>query len=103
MKRIGIWSSNGNFAIDEHGDILDRVLYVGGELPPITRFDVEEYRATYGKLDESIDILDIGYWYGPNDTYEPADPDFRKQVRDYDTMNADGSVEKDDTHWNVMR
>ena len=82
--KISIWSSNGHIVIDENGNILDLKLYVGGELPPITRFDVEEYRATYGKLDESIDILDIGYWYGTDNTYEPAEPDFRQHVRDCD-------------------
>lgn len=82
INNIHVWSSNGEVVIDEQGAILDLVLYAGGTLPPITRFDVEEYRATYRTLDDSIDILDIGYWYGPDNAYEPAEPEFRQHVQD---------------------
>jgi len=48
----------------------------------IRRCDLAEYRRHYGKVELSIDILDIGYWYDIDGVagYEPAEPDFRKQV-----------------------
>ena len=47
--------------------------------PGIARFDIDEYRETYGVV-EDTDILDIGYWTHSG-LYEPAEPDFRKNVR----------------------
>jgi hypothetical protein len=33
-------------------------------------------------LDDEFDILDLGYWYkrGEDMSYEPPEPDFRKEV-----------------------
>lgn len=82
--RIHIWSSNGEIIIDETGAILDSITYLGGEFPAFTRFDTAEFVQCYGKLDNDIDILDIGMWHMKDgvEKYEPAEPDFRKQVQD---------------------
>jgi len=46
----------------------------------LERFDVAEFIQTYGKLDDEIDILDIGYWYDGG-KYEPAEAEFRLEQR----------------------
>jgi hypothetical protein len=46
----------------------------------IHRFDLAEWRATYpGKEPTAIDILDLGYWWGPDNTYEPPAQDWRDE------------------------
>ncbi len=44
------------------------------------RFDLEEYRQKYGKLEKEYDILDLGQWFGPRDTYEGPSRHFRRRV-----------------------
>jgi hypothetical protein len=52
----------------------------GKDLASIARFDVEEWKGKYQKpeLPKSIDILDLGYWYGSNpEQYEEPAHDWR--------------------------
>jgi hypothetical protein len=58
-----------------------------GDLRPIRRFDLREWRQQYP--DESLsgsdhDILDFGYWYDGGDSsmeYEPPAEDWREEYR----------------------
>jgi hypothetical protein len=44
----------------------------------ISRVDLDEWRKTYGDQEPTaIDILDVGYWYGPANLYEPPAQDWR--------------------------
>lgn len=48
----------------------------------ITRFDVEEWARTYLTeqiADQTIDILDLGYWHG--DEYEPPAEEWRREIK----------------------
>lgn len=74
-----IISSNGRITIDKAGNIIKASLESDGGCN-IVRFDMGEYRRTYGPDTPSyIDILDIGYWYrrGELVCYEPASDDWR--------------------------
>lgn len=76
-------SSNGDIEIDDNGEILDDPEDSAGG---IIRFDLDEYKRTYGELDPSgeYDILDLGYWYnqsGKELKYEGPDLTFRSEFR----------------------
>lgn len=88
-ETIDITSSHGTITIDEMGypvelnlDPLPAPDPGLSVLHSVEQFDVAEYVDTYGALPEGgqIDILDIGYWYPGG--YEPAEPDFRKEVQE---------------------
>lgn len=81
--RIHIWSSNGEIIIDETGAILDSITYLGGEFPAFTRFDTAEFMQCYGKLDDDMDILDIGTWHMEDgvEKYIPAEPEVREHIQ----------------------
>lgn len=78
---IEIRSSHGligdrAFLIDQTGQIIEvsvRVLDFG-PLPEV--FDVEEYQSFYSRLDDSIDICDIGYSLADGTKVKPV-ADFR--------------------------
>ena len=79
-----VQSSHGTFTIDDEGrpihvridtDDLDSA----NVLTSITRFDLDEYRLAYGRLDEEYDVLDLGYWYAGG--YEPPAYDWRAEFR----------------------
>lgn len=87
---ISILSSHAN---GEHDSDVGFVISVSGRVisshvddsfgyHPL-RFDVNEFLQHYHyiKLPSSIDILDIGYWYGDG-SYEPPDDDFRQCVKE---------------------
>jgi hypothetical protein len=47
-------------------------------------FNLNEYIRTYNQLDESYDILDLGYWFGysnPFKGYAPPDLTWRKHIK----------------------
>ena len=73
MSHHTILSSHGHFVIDENGLVLSHELDLGPDgwgQPIPAHFDVAEFIQTYGKLTESIDVLDIGYT-NPDGQYEP--------------------------------
>lgn len=58
----------------------------------IGRFDVAEWEATYPDdelVGRQIDILDLGYWWGEDETYEPPEYDWRAEFRpELDTVST---------------
>lgn len=93
-KRITIYSSCGEWEIRRSTEqILNNTTYNYGEKMRdkywIRKFDTEEYRKHYAveNLPNTIDILDIGYWYGGVEEiksswqFEPADKDWRKEIK----------------------
>lgn len=80
-----IFSSHGSdpngraFLIDDTGNVLGAALTESWVEPVPTRFDVDEFRRVYGKLDDDIDILDIGYW-NPDGKYIEPEPEFREHA-----------------------
>lgn len=82
---LHIFGSHGDFTINDDGTFA-------GEAPEgypgIQKFDVTEYREWAKKIgdeSDSVDILNIGYWYeskeGEN-KYEPPDEGYRKHVEE---------------------
>jgi len=64
----------------------------GKDLASIARFDLEEWKGKYQKseLPKSIDILDLGYWYGNNpEQYEEPAHDWRIETEE---MRKDDNV-----------
>ncbi len=102
-----IYSSHGEIKIDKCGNILEvqicchhnkiecdhcdfcKDFAVGSGV-----FDVQEYIEMYGQLDDSIDILDIGF-IGKNGYYEPPCEDWRKEIKE--------NLVKDNPNMIVMR
>jgi len=78
-----VHSTHGDFEIEEHGFPLNfHELWEALDVK-IAKFDLDEYRQHYGKLDEGFDILDLGYWYSASDgtlEYEKPERDFLKEV-----------------------
>lgn len=88
-------SSHGQFVIDCSGRIL-QVDDESGELPNVTRFDVAEWEKYWGrKLDDSLDILDLGYWYDDKGTerYEEPAHDWRLEIKQGLLGDRRGNVE----------
>lgn len=88
LRTIG--SSHGQLTMDAAGNVVNRDLDNadsdgGGHLATITRFDLGEWRRHSGSpLPESLDILDLGYWYAHPETgmpaYEPPDAKWRADI-----------------------
>jgi len=66
------------FIIDEAGNVLETCVDASFGLKPV-KFDVAEYVAFWGKLDDSIDVLDIGYTLENGEVVE-AVADFREEA-----------------------
>jgi hypothetical protein len=80
-----VQSSHGRLRIDDEGrpvhlwiDTDD--LASANVLASIRRFDLDEFRRTYGRLDDEFDVLDLGYWHG-GDCYEPPAYEWRASFR----------------------
>lgn len=82
-EQVTIYTSHGRdsdcagFLIRPNGEVVECLCPAWEGMVP-QRFDTSEFVKTYGKLDDGIDILDIGYWLSDG-TYEPPEPDFRAQ------------------------
>jgi len=86
-------SSHGEFEIDgDSGEVLSCTVYdpdthddePGVNFRSITRFDVDEWRRTYGRpLPDEVDILDVGFWYHDDpkhgEGYEPPVHSWRRE------------------------
>ena len=79
-------SSNGTLTVNRaNGNVIS---CHGEALANIKRFDLEEFRAHYGKdVPDSVDILDLGYWddrryIGPDNEWRKLaeDPDFEVKI-----------------------
>lgn len=90
---ITIWSSQGEYEIDENTGKIDPTSQrdYGGRYI-IESFDVKEWVKYYNKpLDSDIDILDIGYWCCTRDRntktgfsetqYKPAVVEYREELK----------------------
>ena len=83
-------SSSGDVTINAYtGDVTKVDLFIGGWLPLILRFDLEEWKQELNvtEADDDYDILDLGYWYvSPQGLirYEPPD-DLYRRTRDGET------------------
>jgi hypothetical protein len=88
-----IYSSHGEIGIDENGNILAAELYCHHDKMGCDHcnfckdfavgsgvFNVQEYINVYGQLDDSIDILDIGFT-DLNGNYEPPCEDWREDIK----------------------
>lgn len=83
-------SSHGELTVDKDGYVTwrhidDRASEGGSHLALITRFDLVEWRHHWNDPEgDSIDILDIGYWYNNpktnSSTYIEPDADWRKDI-----------------------
>lgn len=83
-------SSHGELTIDKDGYVLERQIDytdsdAGTHLVLIARFDLVEWQHHWNNPEgNSIDILDLGYWYNDpktnTSTYEPPDADWRKEI-----------------------
>lgn len=91
QKEFGtVFSSHGTFSIDENGFVI-MFIQDGADtqdtkhLHTVRRFNLEEYRRTYKKVDYQFDILDLGYWYRESlddgDEYAQPAHDWRKDRR----------------------
>lgn len=84
-NHVTITGSHGHLVIDWTSGEVITVSNYGGDpyaYSDITRFDVQEWQATYpGKTPSVVDICDIGYWTDV-DYYEPPAPEHRAAVRD---------------------
>lgn len=79
-----VHSSWGDFSIDAHtGEVIEYHPFDADNpeasiYTQVTRFDLEEYRGYYPNEPHpttDYDILDLGYWYGRANKYEPpVDP-----------------------------
>jgi len=91
-----VHSTYGDFEINAKGQPLDHdainaALYEPYDGVRINRFDLDEYKKTYGKLDTEYDILDLGYWHivlklvngdmVPRNEYVGPDKGFRERVQ----------------------
>lgn len=65
-KHAIVRSNNGDIEIDGQGYPL---VYDGER--EVNRFDLKEYNAFYGEYADEYDILDLGYWHGTDNVYEP--------------------------------
>jgi hypothetical protein len=84
-----VHSSWGDFDIDAHtGEVIKYRRFSETEdfgdfiNPLITRFDLVEYRAYYPDEQHpasDYDILDLGFWYGLKNRYEPPVMEWRKE------------------------
>jgi hypothetical protein len=82
-----VHSSHDTLRIDDEGHVVHaRVdtddLRSATVLASIRRFDIGEYGLTYGRPDDEVDILDLGYWHG-GDGYEPPAYEWRASFRPY--------------------
>lgn len=77
-----IHSTHGDFHVNDIGLPLNFHELWEALSVQIIKFDFDEYKRTYEKLDSEFDILDLGYWYKASDgtlEYEAPEPDFRKR------------------------
>lgn len=75
MTTFEIASSNGTLtAFAETGEVLSCECDEGNELAEIRAFDVREYKKNHNEIPDSIDILNLGFWYDRdgNLAYEKA-------------------------------
>lgn len=87
MKTFVVFGSHGQVSANtETGDVVSYVPVEGDPEPgygDIVRFDVVEWFSKYpGEKLDSVDILDIGYWYcaeAVND-YEPPVEEHRQTI-----------------------
>lgn len=71
-------SSHGQITINYNtGYVISCVGDKKGELKKIVKFDIEEYRKYYGKVHDSYDILNLGYWNNEG-VYEDPCQDWRE-------------------------
>lgn len=83
---IMVKSSHGSLKCNSSGAVINQ--YPNCDTPKdyehfmsITYFDFPEWQMYWRQpLPESIDILDLGYWYEKDKRYEPADPDWRNEI-----------------------
>lgn len=78
-----IKSSNGTFIVDPDNGQVDHAEYFEAHMD-IVCFDVQEFAAHYGTpLPDSMDILDIGYFYRDNGNmkYEPPVEEYRRDIK----------------------
>jgi len=66
-----------DFTIDHQGYVANKSIRLGccdgTHAHSITRFDLVEWKKHWGKddLPDSFDMIDLGYWYGSKNDYEP--------------------------------
>lgn len=98
MHLITVRSSNGELSVEATtGEVIHCELYEDGDkaITEIRLFDIQEYKLFYA-LDEvpaSIDILDLGYWYGP-----PHNGYFALQAMGFKGRR----YEEPDTDWRML-
>jgi hypothetical protein len=86
LAKFFVFGSHGKCVADSRTGLVPCVEDNGfndGEYESISRFDVEEWRATYPEIDLAgkwVDILDLGYilWDG---THEGPELDWRAEFR----------------------
>lgn len=76
------------FKIDQNGYVLEKQVKPGSEdachNESISRFDIADWVNYWGRkeLPETLSILDLGYWYGPKNAYEPSDSGYRSGLKE---------------------
>lgn len=84
MKKAIVRSSHGYLIINYHTGNVIECNSDDNHLKLISMFNLNEYIRTYNQLDESYDILDLGYWFGysnPFKGYAPPDLTWRKHIK----------------------
>lgn len=93
-KLVIVTSSHGNWIMDENGRVLDVTVFHEQDenILSIDKFDVEEYkhRNNCHLLPDTIDILDLGYWYSPEEgraSYEQPAFDWKQLMSEIRIQN----------------
>ena len=73
QKTAIVYSSHGQIIINYNtGDVINIQGDEKGELKNIVRFNMEEYKIYHGQIDDSYDILNLGYWDNKGVYEEPC-------------------------------
>lgn len=81
MNIITIGGSHGTIQVDRDTEAI--ISIDPGEYSDIVKIDFKEYKQYYHTdiIPAHLDILDVGYWYGKEETYEPPAYQWREEYR----------------------
>lgn len=81
MDVMTVHGSYGDLILDQWGKVIEYIdPYDEPDYADIIRFNLEEYKHTYGQVDSDYDILDLGFWFRKPDGsigYEPPAYEWR--------------------------
>ena len=90
MDKVTVYSSHGRLEVNANTGGVFHCTSKNAVLNDIVYINLAEYRNTYGELDETIDILDVGYTM-VGGKYVPPDKSFRENLPEH-TYNVEFSA-----------